>query len=143
MLEKNKIAYTLLGIVKESIIKSKEPIYNPIALIGLNKGKRHRFFFRIFDKDFNTQYKSLVNYGSIAKIDLEMVSKKKLIILENIHEIVGNKNMQNKLHELLELCFKFKVQVILCSDANIEELDVDEVLKSKMLYGLKVWLNEK
>lgn len=48
--------------------------------------------------------------------------------------------MQDKLHELLDLCFKLKIQVVLCSDLNIEELSIDEVLKSKMLYGLKVFV---
>lgn len=142
MLEKNKFAYVILQTVKENIINNKELIYNPIILIGLEKERRYRFFWCVFDKDFNSKYKSLVNYKTIDKIDLETTYKKKLIILENIHEIVENEDMQDKLHELLNLCFKEKIQVILCSDENIEKLEINEILKSKMLYGLKVWLNE-
>ncbi len=141
-MEKNKVAYTTLKIVKENILGNKEPTYNPITLIGLDKGKSYRFFFPIFDKDFNSQYKSFINYCTIDKLDIEIVCRKKLIILENIHEIVGNKNMQEKLHDLLDICFKSKIQVILCSDENVEKLDINEVLKSKMLYGLKVFVEK-
>lgn len=143
MLEKNKFVYALLCIIKEDIIKNKEPISNPITLIGLDKSKRYRLFLCFFDKSFNSQYKSLVNYCTIDNIDLEEVSKKKLIILENIHEIEKNKKMQDKLHKLLNLCLKLKVQIVLCSDKNIEKLNIDGILKSKMLSGLTGWLNEE
>lgn len=143
MLEKNKFVYALLCIIKEDIIKNKEPIYNPLALIGLDKASRYNFFFRIFDKSFNSQYKSFIVYKTIDSIDLANISKNKLIILENIHEIEKNKKMQDKLHKLLNLCLKLKVQVVLCSDKNIEKLNIDEILKSKMLSGLTGWLNEE
>lgn len=142
MLEKNKYGYSVLKIAKENIIENKEPLYNPITLIGLDKGRRYRFFYTVFDKDFNSKYKSLISYKTTDKIDLETIYKKKSIIIENVHKIVENKDVQDKLHKLLNLCFKEKIQVILCSDENIEKLEINETLKSKMLYGLTVWLNE-
>ena len=54
--------------------------------------------------------------------------------------IVKNKNYQDKLNKLLDLCFKLKIQVVLGSDLNIQELEIDEVVKSKILYGLEVFI---
>ncbi len=140
MVVKNKLVYCVLQIVKENVLKNKEPLYNPIVLIGLVKVKRYRFFFTVFNKDFNSKYKFLVYYGTIEAIDLEMVSKKKLIIVENVQMIVKNKKYQDKLNKLLELCFKLKIQVVLGSDWNIQELEIDEVVKCKILYGLVVFI---
>lgn len=141
MLEKNKFVCALIQTTKENVIRNKEPINNPITLIGLNKAKRYRLFLYFFDKDFNSQYKSFISYGTIDKMDLESVYKKKIIIIENVHDIVGNKDQQDKLQELIDLCFQLKIQVILCSDESVDELEIDEVAKSKMLYGLVGWLN--
>ncbi len=69
-----------------------------------------------------------------------MVSKKKLIIVENVQMIVKNKNYQDKLNKLLDWYFKLKIQVVLGSDLNIQELEIDEVVKSKILYGLEVFI---
>ncbi len=95
MVVKNKLVYCVLQIVKENVLKNKEPLYNPIILTDLVKVKRYRFFFTVFNKDFNSKYKSFVHYDvidAIDAIDLEMVSKKKLIIVENVQMIVKNKN---------------------------------------------------
>ena len=73
---------------------------------------------------------------------MEKVKEKRLVIIENIHELSQNKEIQNKLLELLNLCFRLKIQVILCSDNNINNLKLDELVKSKMLYGLTVELKE-
>lgn len=140
MVVKNKLVYCVLQIVKENVLKNKEPLYKPIVLIGLVKVKRYRFFFTVFNKDFNSKYKFLVYYGTIEAIDLEMVSKKKLIIVENVQMIVKNKNYQDKLNKLLDWYFKLKIQVVLGSDLNIQELEIDEVVKSKILYGLEVFI---
>ncbi len=106
MVEKNKMVYCVLQIVKDDVMKNKEPLYNPIILTGLVKVKRYRFFFTVFNKDFISKYKFLVYYGTIEAIDLEMVSKKKLIIVENVQMIVKNKNYQDKLNKLLDWYFK-------------------------------------
>ena len=129
--------------VKENIIKSKAPIYNPIMLIGLDKIKRFRIFYVIFDKAFNSKYKKYVTYTTVEKIEIEKVKEKRLIILENIHEISKNKDMQDKLCKLLDLCFKLKIQVVLCSNDNINDLEFDKLVKSKMLYGLTTYLEER
>ena len=121
MVVKNKLVYCVLQIVKENVLKNKEPLYNPIILTGLVKVKRYRFFFTVFNKDFISKYKSFVHYDVIDAIDLEMVSNKKLIIVENVQMIV-------------------KIQVVLGSDLNIQELEIDEVVKSKILYGLEVFI---
>ena len=108
MLEKNKMVYCVLQIVKDNVMKNKKPLYNPIILTDLVKVKRYRFFFTVFNKDFNSKYKSFVHYDVIDAIDLEMVSKKKLIIVENVQMIVKNKNYQDKLNKLLDLCFRIR-----------------------------------
>ncbi len=142
MLEKNRMATIFLRTIKDNVIKGKEPTANPILLIGLDKIDRFRFFFVIYDKEFNSKYKHLLSYTTIEKINLEDIKDKKIIILENIQKIVGHKNLQDKLHELLNLCLKLKIQVILCSNENINDLQMDELLKSKMLYGIQLYLEE-
>ena len=140
MVVKNKLVYCVLQIVKENVLKNKEPLYNPIILTGLVKVKRYRFFFTVFNKDFISKYKSFVHYDVIDAIDLEMVSNKKLIIVENVQMIVKNKNYQDKLNKLLDWYFKQKIQVVLGSDLHIQELEIDEVVKSKILYWLEVFI---
>ncbi len=42
--------------------------------------------------------------------------------------------------ELLKICFEQKIQVILCSDRDIKSLEINELIKSKMQYGLILYL---
>lgn len=68
--EKNRFSYNTIQSVKENIINSKEPLYNPIALMGLDKGLRYRIFWYIFNKEFNREHKGVYLYSSCDKIDL-------------------------------------------------------------------------
>lgn len=142
MLEKNKMTIMILQTIKEDVIKEKTYSFNPVLLIGLDEIKRFNVFFVIYDKEFKSKYGNLFSYTTIEKIDLEDIKNKKLIILDNIQKIVDNKNMQDKLYELLDLCLQLKIQVILCSDTNINDLKIDELLKSKMLYGIQLYLED-
>ena len=132
----------ILQTIKEDVIKEKTYSFNPVLLIGLDEIKRFNVFFVIYDKEFKSKYGNLFSYTTIEKIDLEDIKNKKLIILDNIQKIVDNKNMQDKLYELLDLCLQLKIQVILCSDTNINDLKIDELLKSKMLYGIQLYLED-
>ena len=142
MLEKNKMTIMILQTIKEDVIKEKNYSFNPVLLIGLDEIKRFNVFFVIYDKEFKSKYGNLFSYTTIEKIDLEDIKNKKLIILDNIQKIVDNKNMQDKLYELLDLCLQLKIQVILCSDTNINDLKIEELLKSKMLYGIQLYLED-
>lgn len=142
MLEKNKMITMILQTIKDNVIKDKTYSFNPVLLIGLDKIKRFRFYFAIYDEEFKLKYSNLFSYTTIEKINLEDIKNQKLIILENIQKIVDHKNMQDKLYELLNLCLQLKIQVILCSDQNINDLKIDELLKSKMLYGIQLYLED-
>lgn len=138
--EKNKFSYATIQHVKDNIVNSKDPIYNPIALVGLDKGLRYRMLMSKFDMEFNKEYKGIYTYCSCDNLDLNTVKDKRLIIIENIELLDGNKELQNKLKELLMICFDKKIQLILCLDVDIKELDINEILKSKMLTGLNSYL---
>ena len=139
--EKNKLIYTTIRIVKENVINSKEPLYNPIVLVGLDRGLRYRIFWYIFNKEFNRKYKGIYTYSSCDKIDLDTVQNKKLVIVESIELLSGSEVLQNKIRELLMICSKQKIQIILCSDVDISDLEIDEILKSKMLPELGLTLH--
>lgn len=138
--EKNKLSYTTIRIVKDNIINSKKPLYNPIILVGLDKGLRYRIFWSIFNKEFNREHKSTYIYSSCDKLDLSLVQNKKLVIVENIELLSGDKGLQNKIEELLLVCLEQNIQIILCSNVDINNLEIDKLLLSKMLYGLTLHL---
>lgn len=142
MLEKKRFTLTTLLRVSENVTKGEPPIDNPILLIGLDRSKRYEFFFRAFNKEFNSQNKGKVIYISCDKIDVERELSKKMIILENIELLVGNKELQDKMHELLNKSYKQDIQVILCASSDIKKLDIDEIVKSKMLCGLSIDLDD-
>lgn len=138
--EKNKLSYTAIKIVKENIIKSKEPTSNPIVLVGLDKSIRYRIFLNIFDKKFNNEHKGIYTYSSCSKLDLKEIENKRLIIVEEIDLLNKNETLQNKINELLMICLKNKIQIILCSNTDIKDLEISETLKSKILSGLILYL---
>lgn len=139
-IKKNKFAYSTIKNVKENIIKSKEPLHNPIVLNGLNKALRYRIFWSIFDKEFNQKYKGIYMYSACDKLTLAKLKSKKLVIVENIELLIKNETLQNKMKELLKIYFEQKIQVILCSDRDIKSLEINELIKSKMQYGLILYL---
>ena len=63
-----------------------------------------------------------------------------MVIIENIELLIDNDVLQNKMKELLKKSFEQKIQIIICSNSNVEDLEIDESLKSKMLCGLVLHL---
>lgn len=140
--EKNKFSYATIRTVKENIILSKEPLYNPIALVGLDRGLRYRIFWSIFDKDFNREHRGIYLYSTCDKIDINSIKDKRLVIVENIELLNNNEELQTKIKELVMFCIKENIQVILCSNVDIKNLEIEEILKSKILYGLTLYLEK-
>lgn len=136
----NKFAYTAIMLIKQNIIKSIEPLYNPVTIIGLNKTLRHRIFWSIFDKEFNENYKQIYIYGSLDKLELDKIKNKRLVIIEEVELLVDNEVLQNKMKELLKVCFEQKIQIVLCLNSNINDLKIDKLFKNKMLCGLLLHL---
>ena len=53
IISNNKFAYTTIMLIRQNVIKSIEPLHNPVTMIGFNKALRYRIFWSIFDKEFN------------------------------------------------------------------------------------------
>lgn len=138
MFERNKFAVTIVREIKDNIINNQNPNYNPVTLIGLNRIKRYEMFYRIFDKQFNSKHRDKIKYGIINN-DIFEIKGKKLIIIEEVEKIINNEELQNK---LLKLLLESDIQIILCLNSTIEELDIDDNLKSKMLAGIQVYLQD-
>ena len=136
IIQNNKFAYTAIMSIKQNIIKSIEPLHNPVTIIGLNKTLRHRILWSIFDKEFNKNYKQTYIYSSCDKLELDKIKNKKLIIIENLELLNDNELLQKKMKELLKLCIEQNIQIIICSNNNIKDLKIDELIKNKMLGGL-------
>lgn len=140
IIQNNKFAYTAIMSIKQNIVKSIEPLYNPITIIGLNKTLRYRILWSIFDKKFNKNYKQTYIYSSCDKLELDKVKNKRLVIIEHLELLIGDEVLQNKIKKLLNLCFEQSIQIIICSNNNIENLEISELLKNKILCGLVLHL---
>lgn len=138
--EKNKFAIVTIQTIKENIINDKMPIYNPLFLNGLDKGNRSQFFFRTFTKDFNSAYKDKFQYFSCDEICIDKVKNKKFIIIENFEFLNNNITLQEKMLEIINYCLNEFIQVILCSNDNIENLKINNNLKNKLMHGLEIYL---
>ena len=136
----NKFAYTAIMLIKQNIIKSIEPLYNPVTIIGFNKTLRHRIFWSIFDKEFNENYKQIYIYGSLDKLELDKIKNKRLVIIEEVELLVDNEVLQDKMKKLLKVCFEQKIQIVLCLNSNINDLKINKLFKNKMLCGLLLYL---
>lgn len=124
----NKFAFAILNNVKENIEKNKPPRYNPIFLTGLNENKRDSIFNDIFDS-----YTPL----PCDEISMDSIKNSNLIIIENIERLVNDKSLQDETRKLIDYCLNQEVQIILCSNIDLEDLKVDERLKNRMSNGLK------
>ena len=140
IISNNKFAYTAIMLIKQNIIKSIEPVNNPVTIIGLNKKLRYHILWSIFDKKFNEIYRQTYIYSSLDKLELNEIKNKRLVIIEELELLSGNQQLQNKMKELLKVCFERKIQIVLCSNININDLEIDELLKNKMLCGLLLHL---
>lgn len=134
--EKNKYGYAVLESVRNNLIKFSDSIYNPVIMTGIDKGLRYRVFLSFFDKEFNRKYKGTYIYGDCDKIDFDDIDDKKLVIVERIDLLNNNLKLQDKINKLLNKCLIENIQLILCSDVGIDDLDIGDNLKRNMLCGL-------
>lgn len=135
----NRFALTLLQIVKETIIKNKKPLYNPIYIYGATKNDRFEMFWRTFNKDFNKLYKEHYKYISCKNmsIDDKLAKDKKMIILEEIDCLADNDLLQKKVYNWITDCiFETNAQIIICSNEYVDDLDLDEHFKARIKSGI-------
>lgn len=138
--EENKFALTCLQVIKENISKGSKPLYNPVCISGLSKQKRFEIFWRLFNKEFNRLYKSRYISCEDIKIDEEFDFKKDLVIIENIELLFGNSQLQDKIRNIINECLENNIQIILCSNENIEDLILEEHLKCRLTWGISLYL---
>lgn len=140
MLEMNKIAFSVLTLIKENIKTNKSPLYNPVLLKGLDKKDRFRYFWSTFNKDFNQSYKDIYQYVTCEEIDMDNILGKKLVIIENVQEIEKDLELEIKLIEIVNYCVKENIQLVICSDIDINDLGISELSKSKLMSDLIIHL---
>lgn len=140
MLKLKKFVFCILNSIKENIENNKSPIYNPVLLEGLDKEKRFRYFWSTFNKDFNQVYKDTYRYGAIEELNIDSIVNKKLIIIENVQGIEEDINLEKRLIEIVNYCLKEDIQLIICSDIDINDLGVSEYIKCKLMSGLSIQL---
>lgn len=144
VVNKNKYAVACLKVTKENIIKNRKPVYNPIYLMGLSRKERYGIFWRLFNHDFNHMYKDRYRYISCENmnIDEEYELNKDLIIIEDIDLLVNNDLLQEKVCNMINNCLQNNIQIILCSNKDIDDLELNENLKCRSKWGLAVYLQE-
>ncbi len=142
MFAKNKLVVNTLRSVKENVISNTPPTNNPISLNGLDKPNRYQFFFRIFSKEFNSVYKGQYRYLSCDEIDMAKVRDKKFVIIENVDLLNGNIELQERLLKVMDYCLNKQIQVILCSNKGVNNLDVIESLKSILISSLILYIED-
>lgn len=140
--DKNKFTFACLQVVKENIMKGGKPQYNPVCMSGLTKEERYKIFFRFFNKDFNRLHKSRYISCQDIKIDEEFDFNKDLVIIENIQFMVENIQLQKKICNIINKCLEKNIQIILCSNENIEELKLEENLKCRLTWGISLYLKK-
>lgn len=137
----HKFAFAGLQSIKKNIMNNKPPVYNPVSLIGGNKEERFKMIFALFNKDFNSKHKG--RYIDCAKEEsFEIDNQMELIFLENVQVLARNETMQRKVRDVVETCLNNHIQLVICSDKEIDTLEIDELLKSKMKYGLTLYLED-
>lgn len=140
MEKKNKFSLVCLQFIKENIMKGREPIYNPVCISGLSKEERFKIFWRLFNKEFNKLHKSRYVSCKDIKIDEEFDFNKDLVIIENIESLVGNSQLQDKIRNIINECLERNIQMILCSNEKIEDLIIEDHLKSRLTWGILLHL---
>lgn len=133
--EKNKFAMTCLNITSENIKKNRKPIYNPIFLSGLTYEDRYNIFTDMFNLNDNIQM------IDCRKIDLESnINTKILMIIENIEAITNNLLLQTKIFNMINEGLDKDIQIIICSNLDENELKLEERLKSRLSWGIRLYL---
>lgn len=136
--DKNKFVLTTLNVVKENIMKNKDVIYNPIFISGLSYKERFDLYFRYFNKDFNKEHK-----GQIIKCEKEgniELMTKHLLIIENIDLLKDDLIKQEKILDLINECLEKKIQIIIGSNINKDELRLEKKLQNRLEWGLLLYL---
>lgn len=136
--DKNRLAITTLNVIKRNIMDNKEVIYNPIFISGLSYKDRCDLYFRYFNKDFNKEHR-----GQIIKCEelenVELITKD-LIIIENIDSISEDLSKQEQILDLINKCLDKKIQIIIGSNLDKNELKLEEKLQCRLEWGLLLYL---
>lgn len=134
-MNKNKFTLVTLKVVKENIMKNKKTIYNPIFISGLSYKDRYDLYFRFFNKDFNENYKGqLINCEKLEN-ELELKTNS-LIIIENIHFLSNDLSNQEKILDLINECLKKEIQIIIGSNFDNNELNLESKLQNRLNWGI-------
>lgn len=136
MEEKNKFSLVCLQAIKDNISKDKKRLYNPVCISGLSKEERFKIFCKLFNKLDKSRYISCED----IKKDEEFDFSRDLVIIENIQFLVGNKQLQKKVCNIINECLEHNIQIILCSNENVEELILEDYLKSRLTWGISLYL---
>lgn len=133
--EKNKFTMICLNITNENIKKNRKPIYNPIFLSGLTYEDRYNIFTDMFNLNDNIQM------IDCRKIDLESnINTKILMIIENIEAITNNLLLQTKIFNMINEGLDKDIQIIICSNLDENELKLEDRLKSRLSWGIRLYL---
>ena len=74
------------------------------------------------------------------KIGEDFNINKGVIIIENIELLVGNIKLQDKICNIINECLEGNIQMILCSNENIDDLILEEHIKCRLKWGLLLYL---
>ena len=136
MEKENKFSLVCLQSIKENIGKGKKPLYNPVCISGLSKKERFKIFCKLFNKLDKCRYISCRDIKKDEKFDFN----KDLVIIEDIQVLVDNEQLQKEICNIINECLEHNIQIILCSNENIEELILEEHLKSRLTWGISLYL---
>ena len=137
--EKNFIL-VCLRTIKENIMIGRKPNYNPVSISGASKQERFELLWRVFNKVFNKLHTSRYVSCKDINIDEEFNFNKDLVIIENIELLVGNSQLQDKICNIINECLENNIQIILCSNENIEDLVIEEHIKCRLRWGISLYL---
>lgn len=140
MESENKFALACLRTINENIMAGRKPIYNPVCMLGLSKEKRFELIDSVFHEDFNKLYTSRYVSCCEIKTEKDFDFNKDLVIIENIELLVGNSLLQDKVCNIINECLENDVQIILCSNENIDDLELEKSVKCRLKWGLSLHL---
>lgn len=132
--EKNKFALTCLKVVSETIKKKKAPIYNPIFISGLIDIDRYNIFKSLFDL---SDIEIIDCKKDNSKLD---VDNQKVLIIENIDVITNDFAYQKRIVNIINESLDKNIQLIICSNLNLQALKLEEKLKSRLSWGISLYL---
>ena len=136
----NKFAF---HACKETI-KNLGKLYNPLILYGSNtKDLKHLlnacYNYIISDTDKKLLYvtgKELIDNLNNSKID--KYTNINILIIEDIQELENNSNAQKEFLHIFNNLYNEDKQIIMSSNKELDELNIEERLKTRTKWGLTV-----